>query len=204
MVIQLVNVSKDIKGKRILDNISLQFDPGKIYNIIGHNGCGKTMLLRLMAGLIAPSSGSIEKSPALHYSVVIETPGFIDDYTGYQNLHYLASIKKIIDDKQIVEVMHDVGLKGLEHVKVKKYSLGMKQKLAIAQAVMESPDLILLDEPFNALDTGSFKRIINILKQHRARGACIIIASHVAVGENSFYNETIKMENGKITSFCRY
>ena len=197
MLIEINNIHKKLGGKNILNGINLQLEKQKIYNIIGHNGCGKTMLLRLLAGFIKPSEGELKKEENISTSVIIENPGFINQLSGYQNLEYLASINKIIGKEGIMTVLKDVGLEGHEHTKVKKYSLGMRQKLAIAQAIMENPDLILLDEPFNALDRTSLKDIIELLKKQREQGACIVIASHISIEEN-FYDKTLHMENGCI------
>ncbi len=181
-------ISKTIKGTEILKNIDLKLRGGKIYGLYGSNGSGKTMLLRAVAGLIRIDSGSIIiNGKQLHketdfpesIGVVIETPQFWDGYTGFENLKMLASIKKQINDEAIRATLEKVGLDPGDKKTVKKYSLGMKQKLGIAQAIMESPDIILLDEPTNALDKKSTENIRGIIAEEAARGAIVVIASHV-------------------------
>ena len=181
-------ISKTIKGTEILKNIDLKLRGGKIYGLYGSNGSGKTMLLRAVAGLIRIDSGSIIiNGKQLHketdfpesIGVVIENPQFWDGYTGFENLKMLASIKKQINDEAIRATLEKVGLDPGDKKTVKKYSLGMKQKLGIAQAIMESPDIILLDEPTNALDKKSTENIRGILAEEAARGAIVVIASHV-------------------------
>ena len=181
-------ISKTIKGTEILKNIDLNLRGGKIYGLYGSNGSGKTMLLRAVAGLIRIDSGSIIiNGKQLHketdfpesIGVVIENPQFWDGYTGFENLKMLASIKKQINDEAIRATLEKVGLDPGDKKTVKKYSLGMKQKLGIAQAIMESPDIILLDEPTNALDKKSTENIRGIIAEEAARGAIVVIASHV-------------------------
>lgn len=181
-------ISKTIKGTEILKNIDLKLRGGKIYGLYGSNGSGKTMLLRAVAGLIRIDSGSIIiNGKQLHketdfpesIGVVIEPPQFWDGYTGFENLKMLASIKKQINDEAIRATLEKVGLDPGDKKTVKKYSLGMKQKLGIAQAIMESPDIILLDEPTNALDKKSTENIRGIIAEEAARGAIVVIASHV-------------------------
>lgn len=184
-------ISKTIKGTEILKNIDLKLRGGKIYGLYGSNGSGKTMLLRAVAGLIRIDSGSIIiNGKQLHketdfpesIGVVIENPQFWDGYTGFENLKMLASIKKQINDEAIRATLEKVGLDPGDKKTVKKYSLGMKQKLGIAQAIMESPDIILLDEPTNALDKKSTENIRGIIAEEAARGAIVVIASHVEAG----------------------
>ena len=181
-------ISKTIKGTEILKNIDLKLRGGKIYGLYGSNGSGKTMLIRAVAGLIRIDNGSIIiNGKQLHketdfpesIGVVIETPQFWDGYTGFENLKMLASIKKQINDEAIRATLEKVGLDPGDKKTVKKYSLGMKQKLGIAQAIMESPDIILLDEPTNALDKKSTENIRGIIAEEAARGAIVVIASHV-------------------------
>ena len=181
-------ISKTIKGTEILKNIDLKLRGGKIYGLYGSNGSGKTMLLRAVAGLIRIDNGSIIiNGKQLHketdfpesIGVVIENPQFWDGYTGFENLKMLASIKKKIKDQAIKDTLERVGLDPSDKKTVKKYSLGMKQKLGIAQAIMERPDIILLDEPTNALDKKSTENIRGIIAEEAARGAIVVIASHV-------------------------
>jgi hypothetical protein len=163
-------------------------DKGKIYGIKGKNGSGKTMLLRAVCGLIKPTEGLVRVSGKQigkdvtfpdSVGVLIENPGFIPSLSGYDNLKMLADIKGLIGKEEIEAAMEKVGLeKACFKKKYKTYSLGMKQKLGIAAAIMESPELILLDEPTNALDEESVRKLLDILKEEKERGACIILASH--------------------------
>lgn len=187
--VALKNVDKEIKGVPILNDISLTFEKGTIYGLYGHNGSGKTMLLRMIAGLIKPTRGEVlidEKK--LHFDmdfperigVVIETPEFWSNYTGKEVLKTLAEIKGTIGDKEIIEALQRVGLDPKDKRVIKKYSLGMKQRLGIAQAIMERPDILLLDEPTNALDQSGIELARRIIREESDRGALVVIASHNA------------------------
>ena len=187
--VSLKNVYKDIKGVSILNDINLTFEKGTIYGLYGHNGSGKTMLLRMIAGLIKPTRGEVfidEKR--LHcdmdfpgsIGVVIETPEFWSNYTGKEVLKTLAEIKGIIGDEEIIQALQRVGLDPKDKRVIKKYSLGMKQRLGIAQAIMERPDILLLDEPTNALDQSGIELARGIIREERDRGALVVIASHNA------------------------
>lgn len=185
--IEVRQLSKVIGGREILKNIHLSLEKGKIYGFFGHNGSGKTMLFRAICGLIKPTAGSITiNGKQLHkdisfpesVGVIIESPGFWHQYTGFENLKLLASIKSIISDAEIKNAMIRVGLSPEDDRTYKKYSLGMKQRLAIAQAIMEKPEIIILDEPTNALDEDAVQLVRSILLEEKSRGATILIASH--------------------------
>ncbi len=192
-------ITKVLKGNEVLSNISYTFENGKIYLLTGHNGCGKTMLLRALCGLITPDSGEIICDKKCNFGVVIETPKFMENETGYFNLCYLASIRKIINKDTIKEHIKLFDLDNVKNKKVKTYSLGMKQRLGLCQAVMEDPDIILLDEPFNAIDEENLNRIYEILNGFREKNKIIIIASHGIVDRNKLMiDETIVMDKGKI------
>lgn len=192
-------ITKVLKGNEVLSNISYTFENGKIYLLTGHNGCGKTMLLRALCGLITPDSGEIICDKKCNFGVVIETPKFMENETGYFNLCYLASIRNIINKDTIKENIKLFDLDNVKNKKVKTYSLGMKQRLGLCQAVMEDPDIILLDEPFNAIDEENLNRIYEILNGFRDKNKIIIIASHGIVDRNELMiDETIVMEKGKI------
>ncbi len=192
-------ITKVLKGNEVLSNISYTFENGKIYLLTGHNGCGKTMLLRALCGLITPDSGEIICDKKCNFGVVIETPKFMENETGYFNLCYLASIRNIINKDTIKENIKLFDLDNVKNKKVKTYSLGMKQRLGLCQAVMEDPDIILLDEPFNAIDEENLNRIYEILNGFRDKNKIIIIASHGIVDRNKLMIEdTIVMDKGKI------
>lgn len=189
MHIELKNVSKKIKGVTVLDNVSCCFDSGKIYGLKGKNGSGKTMLMRAISGLIMIRDGEVVIDGAVlgkdmsfpkSIGILIENPSFIYNYTGFKNLKVLASIKGKITDEQIKSVLEEVGLNPEDKRTYRKYSLGMKQRLGIAAAIMESPDIILLDEPINALDEAGALCVRNILEKHKKRGAIIILSCHDA------------------------
>lgn len=192
-------ITKVLKGNEVLSNISYTFENGKIYLLTGHNGCGKTMLLRALCGLITPDLGEIICDKKCNFGVVIETPKFMENETGYFNLCYLASIRNTINKETIKENIRLFDLDNVKNKKVKTYSLGMKQRLGLCQAVMEDPDIILLDEPFNAIDEKNLNRIYEILNGFRDKNKIIIIASHGIVDRNKLrIDETIVMDKGKI------
>lgn len=184
-MVELKNVTKTLKSKVILSNVSYKFEKGKIYGLYGHNGSGKTMLLRTISGLVIPSSGEvIIDDKILHkdisfpenVGIVIENMELLPRYNAYTNLKILSKIRGVANDEDISNNLVRVGLN--TDIKVKKYSLGMKQRLNIAQAVFEKQDLILLDEPTNAIDSDGVKLIYKIIKEEKQRGATIIIATH--------------------------
>lgn len=197
-MLQIKHVTKKIKGNIILDDISLTLEKGKIYGLTGTNGCGKTMLLRLICSLILPTSGEIIRDPGLTYGVIIETPGFLFHESAEENLNYLASINKKIGKAEVGEALKAVGLYEKRKTKVKKFSLGMVQKLGIAQAIMEKPQLLLLDEPFNALDKGSVQQVIKLLLELQRQGTSMVIAAHNIDFIEEHCDEILQMENGKL------
>ena len=181
------HVTKKIKDNVILNDINLSFDKGKIYGIRGYNGSGKTMLLRAIAGLIKPTNGKVIVNGKIvgkdtpfpnNMGILIEYPSFIPDYTGFNNLLFLAKINNRINVSDIKKIISLVGLDPNDKRKYKKYSLGMKQRLGIAQAIMEDQDLLLLDEPTNALDEKGIDLIIDIILKLKTEGKTIIVTSH--------------------------
>ena len=203
------NFSKVIKKTLILDDITLNLDNGKIYGFKGKNGSGKTMLLRAICGLIKPTSGSIEVNGKIlgqdisfpeNTGAIIEYPGFLPNLTGCENLEIIAKMQNKITRKDINEILSKVGLDPNDKKKVKKYSLGMKQKLGIAQALMEDPELIILDEPTNALDADGVAMIKELLIERKQIGKLILIASHDKEDLELLSDEIFTIENGKIVN----
>lgn len=185
--IEIKNVTKIIKHNTVIDNVNLTVNSGKITGLKGVNGSGKTMLMRLVSGLILPTSGEIiidgetlGKDITFPRSIgtLIENPAFLDNYSGFQNLKLLASIQGKISDEEIREAIIAVELNPDDKKKFRKYSLGMKQRLGIAAAVMEHPDIIILDEPTNALDSDGVQMVKRILQTEKERGALILISCH--------------------------
>ncbi|MGC7872750.1 ATP-binding cassette domain-containing protein [Desulfosporosinus sp. SYSU MS00001] len=211
--LEVVNLRKEFKGHTILQNINLSLDKGKIYGFFGRNASGKTMLFRAISGLIKPTEGYIMiDKKILHkdmsfpnsIGVIIETPGFWDYYTGLENLKILASIKRIISVKDIKLSMSRVGLDPEDKRTFKKYSLGMKQRLGIAQAIMEKPELIVLDEPTNALDEQGINLVRTILLEEKNRGALILIASHNKDDIELLSDTKYKMDSGRLSLFIEH
>lgn len=185
--IKIEDLSKQIKGALILDKVSITLTSGKIYGLRGKNGSGKTMLMRAMAGLLIPDAGSvIINGKTLHkdisfpesIGILIENPSFLPQYTGFKNLKLLAGLTGGISDEDIKTALDRVGLDPEDKRIYRKYSLGMKQKLGIANAIMGEPDIIILDEPINALDEESVKKIKKVLLEIRDKDKLIIIACH--------------------------
>lgn len=185
--IKIEGLSKSIKGALILDKVSITLTSGKIYGLRGKNGSGKTMLMRAIAGLLIPDSGSvIINGKTLHkdisfpesIGILIENPSFLPQYTGFKNLKLLAGLTGNISDDEIRTELDRVGLDPEDKRTYRKYSLGMKQKLGIANAIMGEPDIIILDEPINALDEESVKKIKKVLLEIRDKDKLIIIACH--------------------------
>ncbi|APT18564.1 brca-like bacitracin transport atp-binding protein [Amylolactobacillus amylotrophicus DSM 20534] len=185
--INFTNYTKVIKKKTILDDITFQFDSGKIYGLHGRNGSGKTMILRAISGLIFPTSGSVQVGDQVIHKdvdfpaetgVIIEHTDLLPQYTAFDNLKMLSRINNVASDDDINSALLAVGLEGHEKEKVKSFSLGMRQKLSIAQAIFEHPKLLLLDEPTNALDQETIRDVRQILLGLKQDGATIIIASH--------------------------
>lgn len=209
-VIELKEVVKDIKGKRIIDHVTLHLESGKITGLKGVNGSGKTMLMRLISGLITPTSGSITingkqlgKDITFPESVgiLIENPAFLDTYSGFENLKMLASIQNRIGEEEIRSILAKVGLDPQDKKKYRKYSLGMKQRLGIAAAVMENPDIIILDEPTNALDSDGVEMLKEILHEHRERGALLLISCHDLATLKELSDEMYLMESGALRPY---
>jgi ABC-2 type transport system ATP-binding protein len=205
--IEVKNLTKIIEQRTILENINLTVDRKTIVGFIGINGSGKTMLLRSIAGLIKPSEGCIRVNGQLlgadisfppSMGLMIENIGLWDYMTGYECLKTLAEIKGKISDREIHETIIRVGLDPVDKRTFKKYSLGMKQRLVIAQAIMEEPELLILDEPTRALDSEGVKLIHHVLLSEKERGATILLASHSSDDIATLCDITYKINEGRI------
>ncbi len=206
--IKIENLVKTIKGNKVIDNITLTMTSPKIVGFKGINGSGKTMLMRLICGLIKPTDGKIAiNGKVLHkdisfpesIGILIENPAFLDGYSGFENLKMLASIKNIVKDYQIKDIIRAVGLNPDDKKHYKKYSLGMKQRLGIACALMESPDIIVLDEPTNALDSDGITMVKELIVQKREEGALVIISCHDIDILKELSEEIYVLEEGRLT-----
>lgn len=204
-MVEIKNYCKSIKSRPILNNVSYNFEYGKIYGIYGHNGSGKTMLLRAIAGLLVPDSGSVViDGKVLHkdmsfppsIGIVIENMNLLPQYNAFDNLKILGKIKKTSTDEDITTALERVGLKS--DLKVKKFSLGMKQRLNIAQAVFEKQKIILLDEPTNALDNDGVQLIYKLLKEEKERGALVVITTHHKEDLEEVCDVVLKMTEGEL------
>lgn len=201
------NIVKTIKKRIILDNINLELESSNIYGFVGRNGCGKTMLFRALSGLMHIDSGRITiDGKVLHKDInvppsiglIIENAGLYNEFSGFKNLKLLADINKKISDIEITKAISEVGLDPNDKRPVRKYSLGMKQRLIIAQTIMESPDIIMLDEPTNALDESGVKLIRDIILREKERGALVLIASHNKEDIEILADRVYYMDGGKI------
>ena len=201
------NLHKKIKDKVILDDINLKLESGKVYGFVGRNGCGKTMLFRAISGLIKTNKGTVSlDGKYLHkdmdvlpnIGLIIENAGLYPEFSGKRNLEILAAINKKINEDDIINAIERVGLDPKDKRSFRKYSLGMKQRIVIAQAVMEKPDIIMLDEPTNALDESGIDMIRNIIKEEKERGAIILLASHNKEDINMLADKVFYMVEGRI------
>ena len=204
-MVEIKNYCKSIKSRPILNNVSYNFEYGKIYGLYGHNGSGKTMLLRAIAGLLVPDSGSVViDGKVLHkdmsfppsIGIVIENMNLLPQYNAFDNRKILGKIKKTATDEDIKTALERVGLKS--DLKVKKFSLGMKQRLNIAQAVFEKQKIILLDEPTNALDNDGVQLIYKLLKEEKERGALVVITTHHKEDLEEVCDVVLEMTEGEL------
>ena len=205
-IVKLDSVSKSFKKDSVLTDVSVEFEQGKIYGIVGKNGAGKTVLFKVIAGFLRPTSGhvyvkdkeiGVNSDFAEDIGLIIETPGFLSQYSAYKNLEYLASIRNKMTEKEIREAIRLVGLDDKSKKKVGKFSLGMRQRLGIAQAIMENPELIILDEPMNGLDKNGIAIVKDLLRKLKEEGKTIIMASHYAE-DMEICDEVFEMEDGKL------
>lgn len=207
VAIKLENVSKSYNGITILNNINLEINKGKTVGIIGSNGSGKSVLFKTICGFVSPDKGStfirgLKLGEKIDFpenvGVFINEPGYISIFNGFQNLKFLADINNKIDDKKIKQTMEKVGLNPNNKAKVQDYSLGMKQKLGIAQAIMEDQDILVLDEPFNALDYKTYEDIKNIIKSLKDEGRTILLTSHNFEDIEQLCDSVYLIEEGRL------
>ena len=212
-VVRLEDYCKSFKSAEVLKNINLTLESGKVIGLKGKNGSGKTMLMRAIRGLILPTSGKVyinDKELGRQISfppsigILIENPSFISNYTGFKNLKILASIQNRISDDEITDAIRKVGLDPDDKRTFKKYSLGMKQRLGIAAAIMERPDIVILDEPINALDEAGAGLIKGLLDELKANGSLIIIACHDTEELNYLSDEIYEIYDGEITGHIEH
>lgn len=205
MIIEVKNVSLRIGKTDILKSLNISFEKGKIHGLIGRNGSGKTMLLKCICGFVKPTDGEITVDGKRigkdcdfpdSVGIIIETPGFIPYYSGYKNLKLLADLNKKINGNEIKKSMEQVGLDPDLKRHVRKYSLGMRQRLGLAQAIMENPEILILDEPMNGLDKDGVKDIREYLKSYRDQGKTILIASHSAEDIEILCDTVCEMNKG--------
>lgn len=207
MVVSVNRATKMIRRTKVLDAVTLDLCGGKIYGLSGPNGSGKTMLLRLISGLIRPTEGEVyidgkklgrDLDFPASMGLLLENPAFLPNNTGRKNLELLASVRGRPDPEQIRKALFDVGLDPDDKRKYRKYSLGMKQRLGIAASIMEKPELILLDEPTNALDADGVRQICSLILRERNRGALVIVACHDAAILDHLADEIYDLDHGKV------
>lgn len=205
-IVKVENVTKYFKQEKVLNDVNMNLETGHIYGIVGKNGAGKTVLFKIIAGFIKPSSGKVTVAGKIigvdrdfpdSLGLIIETPGFLSQYNAYQNLLYLANINNKISKEDIKESIRMVGLDPDSNKKVGKFSLGMRQRLGIAQAIMENPNLIILDEPMNGLDKKGIEDVKELLLKLKGDGKTILMASHYAE-DMEICDEVFQMEDGKL------
>lgn len=197
-----------LSKKMILNNVNIEFEKGKIHGLIGRNGSGKTMLMKCICGFVKPTSGTIFVNGKQigkdcdfpdNVGIIIETPGFIPYYSGYKNLKLLADLNRKIGSDKIKETMQKVGLDPDLKRHVKKYSLGMRQRLGLAQAIMENPDILILDEPMNGLDKDGVADMRKYLLELKKQGKTILIASHSSEDIEILCDTVCEMDKGVLT-----
>ena len=201
-------MSKKLGGKEVLKGVDLTLEEGKLYGIIGENGSGKTMLLRLLAGLIHPDDGEVhyggkkvkKLTQVVNIGLSIENIGLYDDMTVYQNMKYYAKLSGGCDKRKIEETLQRMGLTDRKNMRFAKLSLGLKQKAVLAQAILSSPDLLLLDEPTNGLDTDAKDAFKKVVLEEVQRGCTVVVVSHDHTFVEQEVDGLFHMENGVLTA----
>jgi len=205
--IEVQNVVKRFRDQVVLKNVSISFEKGKIHGIVGRNGSGKTVLFKCICGLMHPEEGVIlvngkrvgrDVDMPEDIGAIIEAPGFLPNYSGYKNLRFLANIRRKIGKEEILNVLKTVGLDPESRKHVGKYSLGMRQRLGIAQAIMEDPEILILDEPMNGLDNAGVQDIRALLLELKAQGKTILLASHNHEDIAALCDTVHEMDGGKL------
>lgn len=207
-MIELEHVDLSIQRTHILKDITVSFSRGQIHGIVGRNGSGKTMMMKCICGFVRPTSGTIavdgqrigiDVDFPKNLGCIIEVPGFVPSYSGYRNLAYLAGLKKVIGRAEIEEAMRIVGLDPALKRHVSKYSLGMRQRLGLAQALMENPELLILDEPMNGLDKTGVEDMRSLFLELKTQGKTILLASHSAEDIQILCDTVWEMDHGVLT-----
>lgn len=207
MKIETKNLSKSFKNIEVISDVNLTFKSGNIYGLYGRNGAGKSVFLKLICGFYVPTKGKVlfdgvDYNANLKYPpslrALIEKPSFFPDLSGFDNLRLLAKIQNKITDKEILQALQTVNLIEEKDKKYGKYSLGMKQKLGIAQVIMENPEVLILDEPFNGIEHNTVLKLIDYLKQEKERGKLIIISTHIKGDLKSLADEIIYFDAGRV------
>lgn len=204
MKVEISHISKTLRGVKVLDDVSLTLEGGNIYGLMGENGSGKTMLMRTVCGLVRPDRGTVtfdgqdRKTAKPVLGVMIENTALYPDLTGMENLGLFASILRIADKNAQAEAMERVGLDPKDRRTYRKYSLGMKQRLLLAQAIMEKPQVLLLDEPTNAIDAEGVALTHEIMRQEADRGAVVLLASHISADIHDLCCKVYRMDRGRL------
>lgn len=210
MKIEVKNLTKKFKEEVVIDHINLTFDAGHIYGLYGRNGAGKSIFLKLLCGFYLPTEGEVlfdginynqKKEFPESLRALIEKPSFFPDMTGFQNLKLLADIQHKITDDDILKSLDIVNLLEEKDKKYGKYSLGMKQKLGIAQVIMEDPQILILDEPFNGIEEQTVKKLIEFLKKERERGKIILISTHIKEDLFQLADVIYQFDDGKVKEY---
>lgn len=206
-MIQIEQLTKKFGEATVLDNISMKLEPGQIYGLVGRNGSGKTMLMKHILGFVRPTSGRIvidgkeigrDIDMPQNVGAIIENPGFLPEYSAYKNLKFLAMIRGTIGDEEIRDAIRQVGLDPYSKKHVGKFSLGMRQRLGLAQALMENPDILLLDEPLSGLDNDGVEEMHRILLEQKEKGKLLVIASHSKEDIAVLCDEVFRFDKGRI------
>lgn len=205
-VITLRGVSKSLRGTVVFNDLTAEFESGKSYAVVGPNGSGKSVLFRLVCRLMLPDYGAIVVSPRYmpkgqsfpEFGILIDGPGYIPSLSARDNLLALANIRKRINAARVDMIMDDLGLDPADRKPVRSYSLGMKQKLGIAQAIMEHQEVLVLDEPFNALDKASVSVVKRMLRQHVTNGGTLLMTSHHQVDVDDMCEHVCEIDKGRL------